>query len=70
MAKGLFVWLDSGANIHSCNRQFLTWDELGISEEEYDAMDDDAKVEFCKDVAFEDVEWGFNKADAMPDDRW
>lgn len=61
MADGIKVWLDSGANIHSCNRQELTWEELGITEEEWDAKSEDEQEEIAKDIAFSYSDWGFEK---------
>ena len=63
MSKGLKVWLDSGANCESCHRQELTWDELGITEEEWDAKPEEEQTEIAKETAFNYSDWGFEKID-------
>ncbi len=63
---GLYLWCDSGANIHSCRRAFRTWDELSITEEEWDEMSEKQQEEFARDVAFESADWGYEKADKLP----
>ena len=61
MSKGLLIWLDSGANIHSNNKQELTWDELGITEEEWDEKTEEEQEDFAKVIAFDRMEWGYKK---------
>jgi len=55
------VYLDSGANIQSCYEQTIdTEEDLGISDEEWDAMSEKSKDEIMKDVAWERMEWGYH----------
>lgn len=61
MTRKFKVWLDSGANIHSCNKKTVTLDDLGIEEEEWDAMADQEKDEAMREVAFSESEWGFEE---------
>ena len=53
------VWLDSGANVESCRRTFITLSEIGITSERWDAMSDDEKDAAMREVAFEQSDWGF-----------
>ncbi|MDL2284872.1 hypothetical protein LJC19_07005 [Oxalobacter sp. OttesenSCG-928-P03] len=53
------VWLDSGANIHSCHEQTVSLDELNISSEEWDAMSEDAQEDIMREIAFNWSEWGW-----------
>lgn len=61
MSKKFRVYLDSGANIHSKYEQEVDLDDLGITDEEWDEMDDDERTEVMKDIAWERVEWGFEE---------
>lgn len=61
MSKRFRVYLDSGANIHSKYEQEISLDDLGITDEEWDEMDDDEQTEVMKDIAWERVEWGFEE---------
>lgn len=61
MSKGMHFFLNSGANIHSTYKTFCTWDELGITEEEWDAMPEDEQEELAKEIAFGQSDWGFYK---------
>lgn len=63
MSKGLYIWCDSGANIHSNYKQFLTWEELGITEDDWDNLSEKEQEEMAKDIAFDKLDWGFDKAD-------
>lgn len=53
------VWLDSGANIHSCRQQVITLPEIGLTPEEWDAFTDEEKDEVMKEVAWDRSDWGF-----------
>jgi hypothetical protein len=53
------VFLDSGANIHSRREQVVSLKDMGLSSEQYDAMSEDEREEFWRDVAFDQSEWGF-----------
>lgn len=64
MGRKLRVWCDSGANIHSCREEVVEFDDLGFSEEEWDAMSDEDKYEAVRDVALEKLDWGFEEIDA------
>ncbi|MBE8365834.1 DUF7167 family protein, partial [Leptospira borgpetersenii] len=49
MGRKFKVWLDSGANIHSRYEQVVDLeDDLGISDEEWEKMDDEGKNEVMK----------------------
>ncbi len=62
MTKKFEVWLDSGANIHSCRKQVVSLDEIGYSEEEWDEMDDEQKDEVMREIAFQNSEWGWTES--------
>ncbi|VTP12635.1 hypothetical protein PUATCC27989T_00447 [Phytobacter ursingii] len=55
------IWLDSGANHTSCNKQTLTLDDIGLSEEEWDSMDEEERDLNMRDIAFETLEWGWKE---------
>ena len=57
----LKIWLDSGANIHSKRETIIDFEDLGITEEKWDAMSESEQEETAKEVAFESLEWGFEK---------
>lgn len=63
MGRKFKVWLDSGANIHSCREQTIDLDDIGIDGDEWDEMSDDEKEEVMRDVAFDRSEWGFREVD-------
>lgn len=55
------VWLDSGANVHSCRTTEVTLDDLGLTSEEWDKMADDQKDEEMKEIAFDRADWGWRE---------
>lgn len=55
------VWLDSGANIHSCREAVVSLDSLGISRESWIAMSDEEREDVMRDVAFEQSDWGYSE---------
>lgn len=66
MANGIYAWLDSGENVHSCYRNFVEWRDLGITEEEWDMMTEKEQEKLAREIAFEQSDWGFEKADGIP----
>ncbi|ELY2767153.1 hypothetical protein SMC44_002673 [Cronobacter malonaticus] len=62
MGRKFKVWLDSGANIYSKYEQVVDLkDDLGISDEEWEKMDDEGKNEVMKEIAWERMDWGFEE---------
>ncbi len=59
MAKKIRFWLDSGANIYSRYERTMSTEEIGFTDEEWDALSEDEKEEVAKDVAWERMDWGF-----------
>lgn len=59
--RTIYWWMDSGANIHSCNYGKITLDELGITDEKWDAMSEDEREELMKPLVFDQVDWGFSE---------
>lgn len=61
MTRKFEIWLDSGANHASCNKQTLTLDDIGLSEEEWDSMNEDERDLNMRDIAFETLDWGWKE---------
>lgn len=55
------VWLNSGANIHSCREVTMTLDDLNITSKEWDEMSESERDEVMREVAFERSDWGFRE---------
>lgn len=55
------VWLDSGANIHSCYDQEITLQEIGVSEEDWQGMTEDEQEEVMRDIAWSRMDWGYRE---------
>lgn len=63
MSRKFTFWLDSGANIHSRREETMTLEEMGIDDEEYDAMSEEDRESFFKDFAFAYADWGWEETD-------
>ena len=59
MSKVFKVWLDSGANIKSCRAINISLEELGYTDEEWEALPVVEQEEIMREVAFEQSEWGW-----------
>ncbi|HCO3755924.1 TPA: hypothetical protein ACNTUM_000666 [Escherichia coli] len=60
MGRKFKVWLDSGANQHSCYKQEIDIeDDLNITSDEWDALSEEEKDEVMREVAWDRMEWGF-----------
>jgi hypothetical protein len=57
----LEIYCDSGANIHSCRKTVISLDEMGIDEQEWNEMSEEAKEEAVKPIAFENLDWGWKE---------
>ncbi len=68
MGKKIKVWLDSGANIHSCRKQIVDLADIGVTDDGWDAMTDDQKEAEMREIAFEQSDWGFCEVDSEGDD--
>ena len=56
------VWLNSGANIHSTRTITLDLEkDLGMSDEEWNDMDEESQEQLMKDIAFERSDWGYTQ---------
>ena len=64
MSKKIKYWCDSGANIHSCRRGETTLEELGMTEEEWDAMTDERRDDVMREVACDRLDWGYTLEEA------
>lgn len=63
MSRKFIVWLNSGANAHSCRKVETTLDELGLTSEDWDKLTEGERDEVMKDVAFEQSDWGYSEID-------
>lgn len=59
----LKIWLDSGANIHSCKEITISLDELGLTEEDWAEYSNKEKEEVIKPIAFDSLDWGWDEID-------
>lgn len=48
--------VDNGANIHSARKETYELEELGIEQDEWDEMDDDARYQLAEDMMMQHVE--------------
>lgn len=55
----LRIWCDSGANIHSCREEIISIEDIGLTENEWNAMTDEQREAAAKEIAFSNLEWGF-----------
>lgn len=56
------VWLDSGANIHSCYRT-----SFEIDKDVYEKMSESEIEEYVREYAFERADWGWEVEDGTTD---
>lgn len=61
MGKKFKVWLDSGANIHSCRKLTISLDDIGLSDEDFEGMSEAEKEEMFRDIAFQNSDWGWEE---------
>ena len=59
MSKKIKYWCDSGANIHSCLKGETSLDELGLTEDEWNAMSDDERDDIMREIACDRLDWGY-----------
>lgn len=64
MSKKIKYWCDSGASIHSCLEGETSLEELGLTEEEWDAMSDDERDDMMREIACDQLCWGYELEDA------
>lgn len=57
--KQIKVWLDSGANSQSCMETIVSLEDLGLTDEEWDAMSESEKDALMRDIAFQRADWGY-----------
>lgn len=64
MSKVFKVWLDSGANCKSCRAINVSLEELGYTDEEWEAIIPAVeKEEIMREIAFGQAEWGWNEVE-------
>ena len=64
MSKKIKYWCDSGANAFSCREGTVTMEELGLTEAEWDAMNEYQRDEVMREIACERLDWGYVLKDA------
>ena len=52
-------WCDNGANIHSCIKDSISLDELGITLEEWKEMSGKEREDMMRDVCLATLAWGY-----------
>jgi hypothetical protein len=57
----LKIWCDSGANHQSCREEIYEFEDLGMTEDEWDDMTEDEQNNYAQDIAFDRLDWGFSK---------
>lgn len=57
----LRIWCDSGANAHSKREEVCSIEDLGVSEGEWAAMAEELKEALVKEIAFAQLDWGFQE---------
>jgi hypothetical protein len=57
----LRIWCDSGANAHSKRVEIIDITELAITADEWAKMSDDDKEAAAKEVAFQQLDWGYEE---------
>jgi len=63
MAYLFTVYCDSGANIASRYETKVNTEDLGYTDSEWDALNEEKKDEEMKEVAFECLDWGYYKVE-------
>lgn len=61
MSRNFKVWLNSGANIHSCYKAEVSLDDIGMTSEEFDEASDEEKDEIFREFAFAHSDWGWEE---------
>lgn len=62
MAKLIRLWVDSGANIYSKCSETMSVEDLGYTDEEWDAMTEDQKYKVAETWAWENgLEIGYRE---------
>lgn len=67
MRKGLNIYIGTCMLGSQCN-DFYTWEQLGITEEEFDAMSIDEQEKLVWEIASQNLDWGFFKSEEDGDE--
>ena len=59
----LKIWCDSGANARSKREVIVELSDIGFTEEEWKRLHEDEKEQIAKEVAFEQLDWGFEEVE-------
>ncbi len=57
----LRIWCDSGANAHSKREENIDIADIALTPEEWAGMSDDEKEAAAKEVAFQQLDWGYEE---------
>lgn len=60
MSKGLTVFISTRMRGSTC-KEFYTWDNLGITEQEFDDLTREVQEKFAWEIVSENLNWGFFK---------
>lgn len=55
------VWLYSGANAFSEHVQELDLEDLGLSDNDWNAMSEEQKDDFIRPIAWDRMDWGYHE---------
>jgi hypothetical protein len=69
MSKKFKVWLDSGANHQSCRKATISLDEIGLTDAEWDGMNEERRDAAMREVAFEQSDWGYAELEEGEDEE-
>ena len=61
MSRKFKTWLDIGTYSGCARKETVTLDELGIADEEWDAMSEDEQNEVMRPVICVDIDWGYEE---------
>lgn len=55
----LRIWCDSGANAHSKREEIISLEDIRLTKDEWDKMDEKQREDAVKEVAFAQLDWGY-----------
>ena len=55
----LRIWCDSGANAHSKREEIISLEDICLTKDEWEKMDEKQREDAAKEVAFAQLDWGY-----------
>lgn len=55
----LRIWCDSGANAHSKREETISLEDICLTKDEWEKMDEKQREDAVKEVAFSQLDWGY-----------